>query len=95
MAYVVRMRRVYLADQTRWQYHLPPPHPLSSDTIQYLLIMSGLICKVAPGTTVAWRRQTGVMFLCVCVHKERCVFMSFSVVCVCGWDPQPVAALQL
>lgn len=37
--------------------------------MQYLLIMSGLICKVFPGTTVAWRRQAGAR-LCMSVLQK-------------------------
>lgn len=41
--------------------------------------MSGLIYKVVPATTVAWQRQTGAMFLCVCTRKDVCLCPSLSV----------------
>lgn len=41
--------------------------------------MSGLICKVASGTTVAWQWQTGLgcLSVCVCVRtlERMCVFV--------------------
>lgn len=81
------MCQVCLAVQTRCWYHLPPPHWLSSDTKQYLLIMSGLICKVASGTTVAWQRWTAAMF---CVYlRKMCVCVLVSVfVCLDGFPSQ-------
>lgn len=86
------MCQVCLADQTRCQYHLPPPHSLSSDTKQYLLIMSGLICKVSSGTTVAWQRWTAAMF---CVYLRKMCVCVLVCICVSRWVPQPVSGLLL
>lgn len=45
--------------------------------------MSGLICKVASGTTVAWQWQTGIgcLSVCVCAHirEDVCVCPSLFV----------------
>ena len=53
-------------------YHLPPPHPLSPDTIQCLLIVSGLICKVVLGMTVALAERQGQCF-CVRASEGVCL----------------------
>lgn len=69
--------QLYLSDQARRRYHPPPPHPLSLDTTQYLLIKSGLIYKVS--RCPAAQADKGDIFACVFTRNDVCLRPSLSV----------------